>query len=58
MLSHNIAAVHHDIVRAIFMPDLICRIRIRMRFSESIHLVHEPESGFANTVNPVLTWIL
>ena len=27
------------------------------RFSESVHSVRQPESGFANPANPVLTWI-
>jgi len=40
-------------------PLLICRIRIgiRIRFSESVHSVREPENGFANPANPVLTRI-
>jgi len=37
-----------------FRSYLICGIRIRIRFSESVHSVQEPESGFAN---PFLTWI-
>jgi len=33
-------------------PYMICRSRIRIwiKFSESIHSVHEPESRFANLV--------
>ena len=27
------------------------------RFSESVHSMRKPESGFANLANPVLTWI-
>jgi len=41
--------------KAIF--DLQIRIRIRIRFSESVYSVCEPESGFLNPANPVLTWI-
>jgi len=33
------------------------RIWIQIRFSEPVHSVCEPESGFVNPANPVLMWI-
>jgi len=55
-LSTMTLTLKFDLGRILFAKSE-SRFKLGPRFSESLHSVRQPESGFANPANPVLTWI-